>query len=46
MLANGMGGIDWSGLPIVAAHLGVHDMADFIDAIETILTHRHRERDA
>jgi hypothetical protein len=39
MLSNGMGGIDWSGLPIAAAHLGVQDMGAFIDAIETVLTH-------
>lgn len=39
MLNNGMGGIDWAGLNIVAAHLGVVDAQAFIDALETIITY-------
>lgn len=39
MLGNGMGGIDWAGLPLVAAHLGVTDAQGLLDALETLLTH-------
>lgn len=39
MLFNGMGGIDWSGLPLVAAHLGVTDIEGLLDALEVLVTH-------
>lgn len=40
MLTNGMGGIDWSGLPLVAAHLGVTDAEGLLDALEVLVTHQ------
>lgn len=39
MLANGMGGIDWAGLPLVAAHLGVVDVEGLLDALEVLIAH-------
>lgn len=36
MLANGMGGIEWAGLPFVAALLGVRDVDLFTVRLMTI----------
>jgi hypothetical protein len=43
LLANGMGGLDWSGLPIVCEYLGVHDPEALIDRLAVIRQHQ-RER--
>jgi len=42
MLANGMGGLDWSGLPIALAALGVPDegIEPLVDALVTIKLHK------
>ena len=40
MLANGSGGIDWAGLPIVATLLGVADLEAFARHLITIKTYR------
>ena len=40
MLSNGTGGIDWAGLPIVAALLGVADLEAFARHLITIKTYR------
>ena len=40
LLANGMGGIDWAGLPVVAAHLGIDDTHRLIDCLYTMKTHQ------
>lgn len=40
MLANGMGGIDWAGLPMVAALLGVDDIETFSRHLMTIKRYR------
>lgn len=40
LLANGMGGLDWAGLPVVAEYLGVDDLADLIARMEVIKLHR------
>lgn len=40
LLHNGMGGISWAGLPLVAAHIGVTDMQGFVDALEVLVTHQ------
>jgi hypothetical protein len=40
MLANGMGGIDWAGVPIVFALLGVEDPEDVIHRMTVIKSHR------
>lgn len=40
LLANGMGGIDWAGLPLVAALLGIDDAEDLIHRLGVIKNHR------
>lgn len=40
MLSNGMGGLDWAGLPLVAELLGIDDLEAFIRQLMTIKTHR------
>jgi hypothetical protein len=42
MLSNGMGGMDWAGLPIVCAWLGVTDPEDLLNRIRVIRTHAHQ----
>ena len=39
LLANGMGGIDWAGLPLVVEHLGVRDVPRLMDCLQTIKQH-------
>lgn len=39
-LANGMGGMDWSGLPLLVALHGVDDVEGLIDRLVVIKTHR------
>ena len=40
MLANGSGGIDWAGLPIVVELLGVQELESFIRMLTVIKNHR------
>lgn len=40
MLSNGMGGLDWAGLPTVAALLGIEDLDAFVRHLVTIKTYR------
>lgn len=40
LLANGMGGVDWAGLPYVVEHLGITDVEGIMDAILLIKTHK------
>jgi hypothetical protein len=40
LLANGMGGIDWAGLPMVAALLGVQDVDALVHRLFVIKTHK------
>lgn len=40
MLTNGMGGIDWAGLPLAVSVHGVDDIELLIDRLVTIKTHR------
>jgi hypothetical protein len=40
MLANGMGGCDWAGLPYVVAYLGVQDVEGLLDRLRVIKLHR------
>lgn len=46
LLSNGMGGIDWAGLPLVVAHLGIERIDVLIDTMATIKTHQPREDEA
>jgi hypothetical protein len=43
LLANGMGGIDWSGLPVVCAWLGVQDIDGLLHRIAVIKAHKPPE---
>lgn len=43
LTANGMGGIDWSGVWPLAELLGVADIDDLVVRLETIVTHRAPE---
>jgi hypothetical protein len=38
LLSNGMGGIDWHGLPLVVARLGIADVEALIDDLGAIKT--------
>lgn len=40
MLANGMGGIDWAGLPLACAVHGVTDIEALIHRLVVIKTHK------
>lgn len=40
LLANGSGGIDWAGLPVICAYLGITDVEPLIHAIGVIKSHR------
>lgn len=40
LLGNGHGGLDWSGLPLVTARLGITDIESLIDDLEAIKTWR------
>lgn len=42
-LHNGQGGIDWAGLPIVAAWLGVRDVEGLMQRLVLIKSHRPDE---
>lgn len=39
-LANGMGGIDWTGLPLFVELYGVHDVEALIERLMVIKQHR------
>lgn len=39
LLANGMGGIDWAGFPLVVALLGIDDIELFIHRLLVIKRH-------
>lgn len=39
LLHNGMGGIDWAGIPLVCAYLGVTQIEPFVDALQVLLTY-------
>ncbi len=43
LLKNGMGGLDWAGLPYVTEHLGLQDVSALIDALQTIKTYQKPE---
>lgn len=40
MLANGMGGIDWSGLPLVCEWLGITDIEGLLSRIAVMRAHK------
>lgn len=45
LLSNGQGGIDWAGLPLVAAYLGVQHVEPLIHALGVIKGHRPERED-
>lgn len=46
MLANGMGGLDWAGLPAVLAYLGITDVDGLIHRLQVIKLHKPPEAGA
>ena len=38
-IVSGMGGIDWAGLPIVAAHLGITDVEGLMHRLYVLRTY-------
>lgn len=42
-LANGMGGIDWAGLPLAVAYAGITDVPAVVDRLLIIKTHKPPE---
>jgi hypothetical protein len=40
LLANGMGGIDWAGIPLVFGMLGISDPEPMIERLGAIKTHQ------
>ena len=40
MLANGMGGIDWSGLPLAVEMLGVSEVEALVHRLVIIKSHK------
>lgn len=43
LVANGMGGIDWAGLPAACAWLGIDDIDSLIARLLVIKTHKAPE---
>lgn len=40
MLANGMGGLDWAGLPLAVALFGIRDVEGLLHRLQVIKQHR------
>ena len=40
MLANGMGGLDWAGLPLAVALFGIDDVEGLLYRLQVIKSHR------
>ena len=45
LLSNGMGGIDWKGLPLVCGWLGVDDIEGLLIRLEVLKTYRPKKPD-
>lgn len=45
MLANGNGGLDWSGLPLACAYYGVGDVEGLLQRLLVIKLHRPKKED-
>lgn len=45
LCANGMGGLDWSAVPLQAARYGVDDVEGLLDRLEVIKLHRRPEKE-
>ena len=43
LLANGMGGVEWAGLPVVVGLLGIDDVEGLLHRIEVIRNHKPPE---
>ena len=43
-LANGSGGLDWAGLPVVCEWMGIEDLDGLMQRLIVIKTHRPPER--
>jgi len=40
MLANGMGGLDWSGMPLAVALYGITDVEGLLHRLQVIKAHK------
>lgn len=45
MLANGMGGLDWAGLPLACAYHGVRDVEGLMQRLLVIKLHDPKKKD-
>jgi hypothetical protein len=45
MLNNGMGGVDWAGLPYACAFFGVRDVEGLMHRLYVIKTHDPKRED-
>lgn len=45
LLANGMGGLDWAGLPLVCGWLGIEDHEGLMQRLALIKAHRKETKD-
>lgn len=45
LLSNGMGGIDWAGLPVAVTLFGVRDVEGLMHRLALIKSHRAPEDD-
>lgn len=45
LLANGMGGVDWAGLPLVAGWMGVTDIDGLMQRLVAIRMHQPDKAD-
>lgn len=43
LLADGMGGLNWQGLPLVCGWLGVQDVDGLMHRLAIIKTHRQQQ---
>lgn len=44
MLANGMGGLDWAGLPLAAAYYGIEDVEGLVHRLLVIKLHKPQDQ--
>ncbi len=45
LLANGMGGYDWAGLPVICAWLGVEDVAGLMTRLQAVRSYLNAKDD-
>ena len=43
LLKNGQGGLDWSGLPLIAGWMGITDLDGLLERMAVIVQYHRRE---